>query len=163
VSYSVELETLPIDHESHITQGLDVTTFAGGENGRCVQLTFRGFSSQFVQLDGAQLERLRAVLDHAQGASLESWPRGSYSRESALNAEVSQLRGELRNFATLVDRGMRGVGADTDDATIMEFIDRYSAGETPVVCPECDIMPPGANGNCGECARIVADSAERSA
>lgn len=79
----------------------------------------------------------------------------SYSREAWLNAEVSQLRGELRNFATLVDRWMRGIGRDTDDATIQEFIDRYSAGETPVVCPECDVMPAGADRDCGECRRIL--------
>lgn len=160
MSYSVELETLPIDPAMgrQMTRGLSVDTFANGEAGPCVQITPHG--DGFVQLDAVQLEHLRAVLDHAQGESLASWPEGSYSRQSALNAEVSQLRAELRNFATLVDRGMRGIGRDTDDSTIQDFIDRYSAGETPVRCPECDVMPPGATADCRECARILAEDAQ---
>ena len=78
MSYTVELETLPADYEamgSHHVEGLSVTTFAGGQKGRCVQISPHG--SGFVQLDMSQLRRLRKVLKHAQRESLVSWPGAS--------------------------------------------------------------------------------------
>lgn len=124
----------------------------GSEQTGCPELrTLRHLALTLTDDEWTMLER------RAGGIPSGYLARQTYSRESALNAEVAQLRAECRNFATLVDRGMRGIGADTDDGTIYEFVDRYSAGETPVVCPECDVMPPGATSDCKECARIVAE------
>lgn len=75
MSYTVEIKTLPIDSAMgrNMTEGLGVTTFAGGENGRCVQLSPN--NECFVQLDMKQLKKLRKILKHAQKESLFSYPK----------------------------------------------------------------------------------------
>lgn len=80
-----------------------------------------------------------------------TYVRGAIQHHYQLAVRTLGPDEDIVELATLVDRLLRGVGTEGDEGSVWRLVARYSTGDQPTACPECQASPAGSNPSCGEC------------